>query len=100
MSGSSSRMNIVGLRGCDMLSNPRSGLPRAVSNVGSSNPENNIFGNVCGMSGYPVQVSRDLKGVQRLFGNVRLGLDANWEVFKFLFVYAGDFFLRLENAAC
>jgi len=40
-----------------LSSNPRSGLPRVVSNVGSAYPEYDIFGNVCGMVGYSLQVS-------------------------------------------
>src|SRR5450631_906380 len=66
ISGSSSRMKMVGLSAwATAISAPRQALPSAMPYVRPAHPEDDIFGNVGGVVGDAFQIARNREGVQR-----------------------------------
>jgi hypothetical protein len=85
-------MKIVGFIGwLTAVSAPRESLPSSVSNIGTSYPENDVFGNICGVVGDPFQVSRNGKCIQRLRRRLRLGLHTTGKLGKCLVVHPINF---------
>src|SRR5258708_7551302 len=101
ISGSSSRMKMVGLSGWGAaISAPCHALSRAVSYVRTAHPEYDVFGDIGGMVRYTFQIAGNGQGVQRLHCAVRFCLHEDGKTGERLFVDSVDIVVAFKHMPC